>query len=74
VFIYLFSSIKKPTFLQIFYPQADMVLEEPRALHPDPQIAGRRETLGLTPVFETPKPTPTDTLPPIRPHLLLPVR
>ena len=48
-----------------------MVLEEPRALHPHPQAAGReRETLGLAWAFETSNPTPSDILPPIRPHLL----
>ena len=50
--------------------QADTVLEEElRGLHPDlRQVA---ESLSLAWAFETSKPTPGDTLPPTRPHLLI---
>jgi hypothetical protein len=46
--------------------QEDMVLEkESRVLHPDPQMH-----LEARP-FQTSKPTPSDTLPPSRPQLLI---
>jgi len=48
-----------------------------RVLHPDWQTARKdREPLGLTSTSETPKPNPSDTLPPTRPHvpILLPLR
>jgi hypothetical protein len=52
--------------------QADMVLErELKVLHPDSQAAGKRETPGLGWVFQISKPTPSDILPPTRPHLLV---
>jgi hypothetical protein len=51
--------------------ESDKVLEkDSRVLHLDQQAAGRKR-LGLALAFETSKPTPSDTPPSTRPHLLI---
>ena len=49
-----------------------MVLKELRVLHPDLEIAGRRKrATGPDLDFWISKPSPSDTLPPTRPHFLV---